>query len=285
MSKNFIEFWNHIPENIDPVLIRIGQFQVRYYGLMYIVAFSVVYLLATYRIKNREYEYSKGIIQNYLIWIIWGLIIGARLGYVLFYNLEYFISHPLEIILPFSLEGGFHYTGIGGMSYHGGLIGVLLSSFLFCRRYKLNFWRFSDFIVPTIPLGYTFGRIGNFLNGELFGRVTERPWGMYFPNDWTRQLRHPSQLYEAFFEGIFLFLVLWNLRKRHIFQGLALSLYLIGYGTVRFFLEFVRQPDQHIGFILGPFTMGQLLCLAMIAAGAVIFRLRKGRTDEAVERK
>jgi phosphatidylglycerol:prolipoprotein diacylglycerol transferase len=161
------------------------------------------------------------------------------------------------------------------MSYHGGLIAVLLATILFCYKNKINFWHFTDLLVPAIPLGYTFGRLGNFTNGELYGRVTTMPWGMYFPLDPTYQLRHPSQLYEAFFEGVFLFVILWFLRKRSPFNGFLISLYLIGYGTVRFFIEFVRQPDTQLGFILGPFTMGQLLSFSMILGGSVVFLMKK----------
>ncbi len=275
MLNQFLKFWNHIPEHINPALFQIGQFQLRYYGLMYLIAFSVVYLLVLYRIKNEKFEYSKNIIQNYFIWVILGVMIGGRLGYVLFYNLKYYISHPLEIILPFNFTNGFHYTGIGGMSYHGGLIAVLLATILFCYKNKINFWHLTDLFVPAIPLGYTFGRLGNFTNGELYGRVTTMPWGMYFPLDPTYQLRHPSQLYEAFFEGVFLFVILWLLRKRSPFNGFLISLYLIGYGTVRFFIEFVRQPDTQLGFILGPFTMGQLLSFSMILGGSVVFLMKK----------
>jgi phosphatidylglycerol:prolipoprotein diacylglycerol transferase len=275
MINQLVNFWNHIPGHIDPVFIQLGQFQVRYYGLMYVVAFSVIYLLALYRAKRDTYGYSKAIIQNFTIWSIWGVILGGRLGYVAFYNLKHYLSNPWEIILPFSFEGGFHYTGIGGMSYHGGLIGVLLAGVLFCKRNGIDFWRFVDFIIPVIPLGYTFGRLGNFLNGELYGRITSMPWGMYFPLESDRQLRHPSQLYEAFFEGVFLFLILWGLRQKSPFNGFLLSLYITGYGLVRFFIEFVREPDQHLGFIAGPFTMGQVLCLLMISGGAVLFLSRR----------
>lgn len=275
MLNQFFEFWNHIPEHINPNIVQIGQFQVRYYGLMYVIAFSIVYLLLLYRIKNEKYEYPKNIIQNYLIWAILGVMIGGRLGYVVFYNLKYYTSHPLEIILPFSFTNGFHFTGIGGMSYHGGLIGVLLAGIFFCYKNKINFWHFADLLIPAIPLGYTFGRFGNFINGELYGRVTTMPWGMYFPLDPTHRLRHPSQLYEAFFEGLFLFSVLWLIRKKSLFNGFLLSLYLIGYGLVRFFIEFVRNPDPQLGFVLGPFTMGQLLCFFMILGGIVVFLMKK----------
>ncbi|HDH05390.1 MAG TPA: prolipoprotein diacylglyceryl transferase [Nitrospirae bacterium] len=275
MTNELIYFWQHIPENITPYIFKIGQFQVRYYGMMYIAAFATLYFLSLYRLKNEKINFSKTVIENYFTWAILGLMIGARMGYVLFYNFSYYISRPLEIMLPFSFTGGFHFTGLAGMSYHGGLIGVLVSSGIFCYRYKINFWQLGDFLVPSIPLGYTFGRIGNFINGELYGRVTTAPWGMYFPADPTNQLRHPSQLYEAFFEGIFLFIILWSIRKMRPFNGFFLSLYVIGYGTVRFFIEYVREPDQQIGLIFGFMSMGQILCLFMILAGLGIFYIRR----------
>lgn len=277
-TNGFINFWQHIPENIKPYIFQVGEFQVRYYGLMYIVAFAILYLLSVYRIKHERFSYSKNDLENYLVWAITGLLLGARFGYVLFYNLSYYMSHPLEIILPFSFSGGFHITGLAGMSYHGGLIGVIASTAIYCHKNNMNFWHFTDFLIPSIPLGYTFGRIGNFINGELYGRATTMPWGMYFPLDFSYQLRHPSQLYEAFFEGVLLFLILWGLRKKSMFDGFLFSLYIIGYGVVRFFIEFVRDPDPQIGFLLGFITMGQVLCLLMILTGAVIFLLRKGKT-------
>jgi len=273
--NSFINFWQHMPEHIRPYIIQIGQFQVRYYGLMYIIAFSVVYILSFYRMKTEDYDYPKTAVENYFVWAILGLMIGARFGYVIFYNLNYYVSYPLEIFLPFSFSGGFHFTGLAGMSYHGGLIGVIISTALFCKKYKIEFWRFADFLVPSIPLGYTFGRIGNFINGELYGRTTTMPWGMYFPLDMSGQLRHPSQLYEAFFEGIFLFIILWSIRRKKVFDGFFLALYIIGYGTVRFFIEIVREPDPQIGHLFGLITLGQILCLFMIATGLCMYFYRR----------
>ncbi len=265
----------HIPQHLNAVIFSIGPMEVRWYGLMYVVAFSVVYYLALYRIKTEKFAYAKEVIADFMFWAIIGILVGGRLGYVLFYNLPVFLSDPLRIVLPFTLSGGFQYTGIFGMSYHGGAIGLLLATLLFCRRRKLNFWQVVDFFCPIIPLGYTFGRLGNFINGELWGRVTSMPWGMYFPLDSTNQLRHPSQLYEAFFEGIVLFVILWNLRKKSRFDGFLLSAYLIGYGAIRFFIEFFREPDPQLGFIAGPFTMGQVLCFVMILGGIIVFYQRK----------
>ena len=271
----FIHTWQHIPEHIRPYIIKIGSFELRYYALMYIVAFTIVYVLSRYRMKNEDYHYSKEAIENYFTWAIIGLMAGARTGYVLFYDFSYFISRPWEIILPLSFSGGIHFTGLSGMSYHGGLLGVIAATYFFCRKYSFEFWQFTDFLVPSIPLGYTFGRIGNFINGELYGRATSMPWGMYFPLDYTNKLRHPSQLYESFFEGLFLFFVLWALRKRKFFNGFYLAVYIIGYGTVRFFIEYIREPDPHLGIFLNSVTMGQMLCLGMIMGGAGLFHYRK----------
>ncbi len=269
--ETFMSFWQNLPAHITPYLFSIGSFQLRYYSLMYIVAFVIVYFLVTYRIKNENFKYTSEDIQDYLVWAMVGVLLGARLGDVLFYNLDYYLYHPLEIFLPFTFSDGIRFTGISGMSYHGGVIGVIIMSVLFCRKRKFDFWKFADLISPAIPLGYTFGRIGNFINGELFGRVTTVPWGMYFPLDATGSLRHPSQLYEAFFEGIFLFAILWIIRKKSPFDGALLGLYIFGYGFFRFMIEFFREPD----YMVGPISIGQFLCLLMMLAGCGLLMWRK----------
>jgi len=268
----FWDWWQHLPQNISPVIVEIGWFRLQYYGLMYIVAFALTYFLALYRINHEaRFEFSKNQVNDLTTYAILGLIIGARLGYVLFYNLSYYLRHPLEIFLPFSFSNGFTFTGISGMSYHGGLIGILLAVFWYIRKAKLNYWEVMDLYVPVVPLGYTFGRLGNFINGELFGRATTSPIGMYFPQAPGKALRHPSQLYEAFFEGIFLFIILWSVRKFRVPRGAMLALYVIGYGTVRFLIEYFREPDAHLGFIFLSFSLGQLLCAAMIACGISLY--------------
>jgi phosphatidylglycerol:prolipoprotein diacylglycerol transferase len=272
---SFVSAWQHLPSHISPVLFSIGSFQLRYYSLMYLVAFAVVYGLFYYRIRRREISITAEHFQDYLIWAMVGLIVGARLGYALFYNFSYYLAHPLEIILPFDFSDGFRFVGLSGMSYHGGLIGVVAVTLLFCRRHKKNFWRFGDWLSAAAPLGYLFGRIGNFLNGELWGRATTVSWGMVFPLDATGALRHPSQLYEALFEGLFLFVVLWSIRKRNPFDGFTVGLYIFGYGLVRFFIEFFREPDAHLGFVLGFNTMGQVLCILMMLAGIAIMLWRR----------
>lgn len=268
----FWDWWQHLPEQISPVIFQIGSFKLQYYGLMYIVAFAITYFLVLYRIRREDrFGITKSQVADLTTYAILGLIVGARLGYVLFYNLSYYLEHPLEIILPFDFSNGMTFVGISGMSYHGGLIGILLVIWLHTRKAGLNFWDVMDLYVPVVPLGYTFGRLGNFINGELYGRATTSPIGMYFPLAPQGELRHPSQLYEAFFEGIFLFVVLWNLRKVKMPRGAAIALYIIGYGGVRFVIEYFRQPDAHLGFVFLSFSMGQVLCACMIAGGIGLF--------------
>lgn len=273
--ESFLTAWQQLPYAISPTLFSIGSFQLRYYSLMYLVAFAVVYGLFFYRIKRREINISTEVFQDYLVWAMIGVIVGARLGYALFYNFNYYLAHPLEIILPFDFSNGFRFVGLSGMSYHGGLIGVFLMTALFCRKHKIRLWQFGDWLCAAAPLGYMFGRIGNFLNGELWGRATTMPWGMYFPLDATQSLRHPSQLYEALFEGLFLFLVLWSIRKRNPYEGFTIGLYIFGYGLVRFVIEFLREPDAHLGFVLGFNTMGQVLCILMMLVGIAFILWRR----------
>ncbi len=274
--NEFWQWWQQLPASIDPVIFQIGSFKLQYYGLMYIVAFAITYVLVRYRIAREErFNVTVEQVNDLTTYAILGLVIGARLGYVIFYNLSYYLQHPLEIILPFDFSNGMTFTGISGMSYHGGLIGILLITWIYTRRAGLLFWDVMDLYVPVVPLGYTFGRIGNFINGELYGRITEAPIGMVFPQAQQQALRHPSQLYEAFFEGIFLFIILWSLRKIKMPRGAMLAIYIIGYGAVRFFIEFFREPDAHLGFIFLSLSMGQLLCMAMIITGVSLFFLLK----------
>ena len=271
--NGFWQWWQGVPGMIDPVLLRLGSFEIRYYGLMYLVAFGVTWLLMQYRVKKGEVAVSRDQVNDYMFWAILAVLVGGRLGYVIFYDLGYFLSHPLAIILPISTENGIHFTGFRGMSFHGGAIAVALATIWFCRKQGMKVMAFGDFLSSAVPLGYTFGRLGNFLNGELYGRATTMRWGMIFPEDPQRILRHPSQLYEAFFEGIVLFLVLWMIRRKVKGDGSLLAIYLIGYGTFRFIIEFFREPDAHLGKVLGFMTMGQVLCVAMAAVGLVILRV------------
>ena len=270
--NEFLTWWQHLPEKMNPVIFSIGGFRLHYYGLMYLVAFAVVYILVIYRIKReKRFRISADEIQNLMIFMMIGVIVGGRLGYVIVYNPLYYLKNPLEIFLPFNFSNGITFTGISGMSFHGGLVGVIASIWIFTHKTGFNFWDTVDLFAPVVPLGYTFGRIGNFINGELYGRVTSASIGMYFPLAPGQNLRHPSQLYEAFFEGIVLFTVLWNLRKLKTPKGAMLSFYIIGYGFVRFFIEFYRQPDPQLGFVFMSFSMGQLLCGLMMVCGVALY--------------
>jgi phosphatidylglycerol---prolipoprotein diacylglyceryl transferase len=271
----FAAFLHDLPSRMNPNLFEIGPLQIRYYGLMYLAAFGLTYLLSVYRIKRENFNYSTELLQDLFMWGILGLIMGARFWYVFFYNFSYYMNHPLEIILPFDFSGGIRFVGISGMSFHGGALGLLVAGSIFCRLRHVSFWNLTELFAPIVPLGYTFGRIGNFINGELYGRAADVPWGMIFPLDPDKLLRHPSQLYEAFFEGIVLFVILWSIRKKSPFDGFLLAMYLIGYGTFRFFLEYFREPDVQLGFLWLGFSMGQLQCVAMILAGFAVYIVRK----------
>jgi phosphatidylglycerol:prolipoprotein diacylglycerol transferase len=246
--------------HIDPVLIKLGPFRVGWYGLMYVFGFIASYLLVRYQIKKKDFGISKLELDNLYFYLILGLMIGGRLGYVLFYDLPMYLDDPLEIFAIWH----------GGMSFHGGLLGVLVVGVFFSWKHKKSFWRIADLLIVTVPIGLGLGRIGNFINGELYGRVTNVPWGMIFPNGGPLP-RHPSQLYESALEGGVLFLILWFLKDKKLPRGGLLAVFLFAYGIFRFFVEFFRQPDQQLGFILGPFTMGQVLSSLMIIAGIVLF--------------
>lgn len=269
--SSFWIWWRQLPMKIDPVVFVIGGLKVHYYGLMYIVACAVTYALVRHRLKHEgRFAISVDHVNNLMTYMLVGVIVGGRLGYVLFYNFSYYFHNPLEIFLPFQFSNGVTFTGISGMSFHGGLLGVILSVWLYTKKNSLSFWVVADLFAPAIPLGFTFGRMGNFINGELFGRVTTSPIGMYFQLAPGTDLRHPSQLYEAFFEGIFLFAVLWPMRKIPFPNGTLMAFYIIGYGVVRFFIEYFRQPDAHLGFVWMSFSLGQVLSGLMIIGGVFL---------------
>ncbi len=244
---------------IDPNIVRIGPVQIRWYGFMYVLGLVAAYLLIPRQKRARELGLSGLLVQDLVFFLAVGLILGARLGYLVFYQYHdyaFYLKNPLEIIA----------TWHGGMSFHGGFLGATMAAWWFCRRKKLPFAAVADCIAVTAPIGLGFGRLGNFINGELWGRVTDAPWAMIFPGAGS-QPRHPSQLYEALLEGLVLFIVLWLLRQRPFRDGMMVAFFAIFYGIFRFILEFFREPDVQLGFVWGPFTMGQLLCLAMVAAG------------------
>ncbi len=271
--------------NIDPVIVSLGPLQVRWYGLMYVIGFVAAYQLVRLQAKEFGYERLLDRLDNLNLSLILGVILGGRLGYVLFYNPAYFLAHPLEIPATWS----------GGMSFHGGCLGALLAGLIYCRRAGLDFWKTADLYVVTVPVGLFFGRLGNFINGELFGRVTQVPWGMVFPEGGPLP-RHPSQLYEATLEGVALFVLLWALKAlpwrrpeaENWPHGVMLALFLALYGLFRFLVEFFREPDAHLGYLALGLSMGQVLCLLMVVAGGLLWRQRKtapARTKPGQQRR
>lgn len=292
---------------------------IRWYGLMYLVAFTVAYLLVRVQVKEKTLSVPKDDVMNLFFWAIVGLLVGARLVAVTVYDPGgHYLSHPWEVILPVQVSGGrLRLSGLAGMSYHGGLAGTIIACVIYLKRKKLGVRDWGDMMVTGAALGYTFGRLGNFINGELFGRLTTVPWGMVFPlaeefptrEGWVREFagkagidiaglqqvnlpRHPSQLYEAFFEGLVLWAILWfGFRKRRSFRGQLMAVYIMGYGFFRFLIEYVRQPDAELGFPIylvrldnpqiqfSPFnlTTGQILNLIMILAGVACYLLFRRR--------
>lgn len=275
--------WNNLPSSIDPIAFSIGFFSVRWYSLMILLAFLIVYALLRWRMKHDSLEklsLTRSMLDTFFLYATIGLFVGARLGYVLFYDLSNTLEDSLSIISPFR-SGSF--VGFFGLSFHGGLLGAALGGMLFCKTHKVNVSDVADFLVPAIPLGYFFGRVGNFLNGELFGRSTDSSIGMILSQDQTSLFRHPSQLYEAAGEGLLLFLLLWPLRNNKKLQGLFLPLFIVLYGTVRFILEFFRMPDPQLGFVLFGLTMGQVLSILMVLIGTALFINAKVKVQPSSE--
>ena len=255
---------------IDPVIFSLGPFHVRWYGLMYVLGFTASYYLVRHQLRQFRPARLEENFENLNVLLILAVIVGGRLGYVLFYNLGYYLDNPLEIPATWS----------GGMSFHGACLTLIVVGFLYCRRKGVDFWQAADLYTATIPIGIGLGRIGNFINGELFGRVTAMPWGMVFPGGGPSP-RHPSQLYEAVLEGLLLFVLLWSVRHKPWQQvrswphGSILALFLAGYGCMRIIAEMFREPDPQVGFLFDLLTMGQFLSMAMVAAGATIWLLRR----------
>ncbi|MCL2294551.1 MAG: prolipoprotein diacylglyceryl transferase [Spirochaetes bacterium] len=330
---SFINYPSWLTPEIFP-----GLLPIRWYGLMYIAAFVTAYFLVRKQVKEKNFEITNDNLVNLFSWGILGILLGARIFHALVYDTSgvYWLlrwdsitqswvwGNPLLIFWPF--DKNFNFTGLQGMSYHGGVIGGVIAIFTFCKLKKICFFKLGDMLAVAIPAGYTFGRLGNFANAELYGRVTTAPWGMVFPNampfnireTWVAEVaakvgmdlsavgtfvnlpRHPSQLYQALLEGIILWAFLWFfMRKRNFAPGTLIGTYFIGYGFVRFFIEYFRAPDRNIGFILQlsskpshiyrldsflNFTLGQLLCFLMIAGGALfIFYAYKRQRRELTE--
>ena len=245
--------------NIDPIAFSIGPLAVRWYGLMYLAGFAIGWWLGLKRIARNQSPITRQQLDDLLFLIVLGVILGGRLGYVLFYKPGYYAAHPAEIIAIWQ----------GGMSFHGGLLGVMIAMVYAARRHHIDWLRLMDFIAPLIPPGIAAGRLGNFINAELPGRVTDVPWAMLFPG--VEGARHPSQLYQFALEGVTLFFFLWWFSTRPRPRGQVSAMFLIGYGVLRFVAEFAREPDSFIGYLALGFTMGQWLCLAMVAGGIALY--------------
>lgn len=255
---------------IDPVAIRVGPLAVHWYGLMYLIGFLGFWVLARIRAAREGSGWQKRDVDDLLFFGVLGVVLGGRLGYVLFYDLSGVLENPLSVFAVWR----------GGMSFHGGLIGVLVALYLYSRSRQRRFFDVTDFVAPMIPLGLGAGRIGNFINGELWGRVSDVPWAMIFPGAGPLP-RHPSQLYEAFLEGLVLFIVLWIYSSQPRPRMAVSGLFLFGYGLFRFAVEFFREPDRHIGFVaLDWLTMGQILSAPMILAGMILLVLAYQRDSQ-----
>ena len=255
--------------HIDPVFLRIGPLEFRWYGLMYILGFIAAYFIVIRGVRKRALPLTADDVADVIFYLAVGVILGGRMGYILFYNASYYLEHPLKVFAVWE----------GGMSFHGGLIGVVLAGFLVARKKGLGFFTLADLCVITAPVGLGLGRLGNFINGELYGRVTDMPWGVTF-RDGGPMPRHPSQLYEAILEGPVLFTILMIVGRRERPAGVIFWIFIAFYGLFRFFVEFFREPDSQLGLLLGPFSMGQLLSFPMFLFGAamVLIAAKRGRS-------
>ncbi|MBL0320355.1 MAG: prolipoprotein diacylglyceryl transferase [Alphaproteobacteria bacterium] len=253
---------------IDPIMLQVGPFAIRWYAMAYIIGlFGGWYYFS--KLDKKEPLLNKDAFENILVYTLLGIIIGGRIGYILFYNLPFYLHSPLEILKVWR----------GGMSFHGGAIGVIFSLYLFSRRYKVPYLKLMDKVVCVVPIGLCLGRLANFVNAELYGRITNAPWAMIFPGS-DLQPRHPSQLYESFLEGIVLLFLLgllfYKTRARE-YPGTISGVFLLGYAACRIAVEPFRQPDPQLGTIIGSITMGQILSLPMIVVG--LYLIIKGIYD------
>lgn len=250
-----------IHPSFDPIAIHLGKFGIHWYGLMYLTGFLAFLGLGKWQIKYRTWHgWTNQMLDDALFFGALGVILGGRLGYVFFYQFNYFMQNPLDILAVWQ----------GGMSFHGGFLGVLIAMWIFARKYHLNWLSIMDFVAPLVPIGLGAGRMGNFINAELWGRVTNSQFGMVFPKV-DMLLRHPSQLYEFALEGVVLFLMLWIYSAKPRATGAISALFLIGYGSFRFLVEFTREPDDYLGLLSAGLSMGQWLSLPMILFGIWMF--------------
>lgn len=249
---------------IDPVIFGIGPLQIRWYGLMYVLGFIIGGGILKYLSHKKFWSLSSDLIEKYVTWLIISMFLGARFFYVFLYNWEYYSVNLLDIFSVWK----------GGLSFHGALTGMCVATWFFAKKNNLHFFQIADCMAIAGSPGLLFGRLGNFINGELYGRVTDSWAGIVFPGGGPFP-RHPSQLYEGLLEGIFLFLILFYLHKRQRFYGVVSAFFLLGYGVFRFMIEFFREPDAQLGYYLGYFTLGQLLCLVMIIFSFFVLRYAK----------
>lgn len=279
-----VSWIQNLPGQIDLIVFSVGSISIRWYSLMYLVGFLVVFFLLKVKIQKKSFQEIKTYrllrfqLLDFMFFSIIGVMVGGRLGYVFFYNLLYYLKNPLEIFFPIQLtDYGYYFVGYYGMSFYGGVIGVMIAWFIFSKRKGVSFWELADFVVPAIPAGYFFGRIGNFLNGELYGRITDKFWGMNFGDGF---LRHPSQIYEAILEGALLFAILWWVQEKwKIGSGKLSAVFIGGYAFFRFFVEFFREPDEHLGLICWNLTLGHLISFVAIIFAILIFLLKNKKYD------
>ena len=259
-----------IHPEINPVALQLGPLAIHWYGLTYLAAFGLFFFLASLRLRHQPYAsitgpgaWSRRDIEDILFLGVMGVVLGGRLGYCLFYKPAYYASHPLEIF----------YVWQGGMSFHGGLLGVLASQVWFARTRHRPWLQVMDLIAPCVPTGLAAGRLGNFINGELWGRISppDLPWGMVFPHSGSMLPRHPSQVYQFLLEGLLLFVLLWMYARKPRRMGQVSGAFLMGYGLLRFIAEFFREPDYFLGLLALGMSMGQWLCVPMVVAGAALW--------------
>jgi phosphatidylglycerol---prolipoprotein diacylglyceryl transferase len=259
----------------DPIALKLGPVAIHWYGLTYLVAFGLFLWLAALRVKQPQYAqrgWTRRDVEDMLFYGVLGVVIGGRLGYVLFYKPGYYAAHPLEIFAVWK----------GGMSFHGGMLGVLGAMALFARMRGRQFLELTDLIAPCVPTGLASGRVGNFINGELWGRAADAslPWAMVFPQSGSNIPRHPSQLYQVALEGILLFVLLWIYARRPRRLGEVSGAFLIGYGVFRFIAEYFREPDSFLGLLALNMSMGQWLCVPMVLAGFALWTWARRRTEQ-----
>jgi phosphatidylglycerol:prolipoprotein diacylglycerol transferase len=255
MTDKFLQF-----PVIDPIIFSIGPVSLRWYGTMYLIGFIAAMLLANKAADRSHGLWTREQVSDLLFYGFLGVVLGGRVGYVLFYQFDYFLSDPLYLLEIWQ----------GGMSFHGGLLGVILAIFIFARKSQKSFLMVGDFVAPLVPIGLGMGRLGNFINAELWGRETDVAWAMVFPTDQLQLPRHPSQLYEFALEGVVLFAILYIISRKTQRLGLASGAFLIGYGVFRSIVEFYREPDAHLGLYFSFISKGQILSIPMILAGIVI---------------